>query len=499
MSVTNIGGEGSGARIPVERSTEPTQPGVDSSSQRIEQPVLSIIKASQASRSARLEKLGPLLAKKISAFEQSLFELGGLALEYATLRSELYVIEIQLSSDEDDSGSSEDAPKVSEEQVSFLERKVDESQGAMTTFIEKLISSNEGLHLDKEIFSDYWRLYSTGKSERTLSLAFTKEQMMNRCVNKMIYLASTKQVVEENKAFIFTNFFKGDTTQLSQSNIDILLDLEGSETHHLGKAPVKVSFFSGAALLFSIFLKPRDASIDRKVIDLFKDINELPKEQKSIDVDLPTYQIVNLTSRGQSISIWEFVEGKKLEGIDASHAIGNLPLSSEREILHNQLLRLETICNYINISDLTMDNLIFQNLGKENPRIIPIDLESIQPGKDTGLYSKEPSYPPLTVSEINLLKTFKESVGDTPYRFVPIPTSHFLGSLSSFSSFVKVAASVLSSIEKSNFQINVSKERLEWLVLEDFINNDVPYLTEYRSKIYYGSCTIDENMIAVRQ
>ncbi len=47
------------------------------------------------------------------------------------------------------------------------------------------------------------------------------------------------------------------------------------------------------------------------------------------------------------------------------------------------------------------------------------------------------------------------------------------------------------------YKMDIAQDRLEWLVLNDFLHNDVPYLMEYNSKIYYGPIT-EDNVIARR-
>jgi hypothetical protein len=113
-------------------------------------------------------------------------------------------------------------------------------------------------------------------------------------------------------------------------------------------------------------------------------------------------------------------------------------------------------------------------------------LESIQPGNATGLFTIDPEIPAFTEAEITLLERGKERIGEVPVRFVPIPTSHFLAGLTRCDSFISLASFVEQSLQRKNFTLCVQQDELEWLVLNDFLHNDVPYLTEYQSKIYYG-------------
>jgi hypothetical protein len=48
-----------------------------------------------------------------------------------------------------------------------------------------------------------------------------------------------------------------------------------------------------------------------------------------------------------------------------------------------------------------------------------------------------------------------------------------------------MASLIHGSIQKNGYKLCVPQDELEWLVLNDFLHNDVPYLTEYQSQIYY--------------
>ena len=60
-----------------------------------------------------------------------------------------------------------------------------------------------------------------------------------------------------------------------------------------------------------------------------------------------------------------------------------------------------------------------------------------------------------------------------------------------------MARFVNQSIQRKNYTPCIQQAELEWLVLNDFLHNDVPYLTEYQYQIYYGS--IDEGNVIARR
>ena len=277
-----------------------------------------------------------------------------------------------------------------------------------------------------------------------------------------------------------------DPVSLDLKHVSFKLFSSGSETHNRGKLPIKIVFFLGETELFSIFYKPRDAQVDEKIIQTFSDLNALSKEEKSSDAFLPVYKIVNLVNNGESLSLWEFIEGEHLQGNSAGDVIKILSISEqEKKSLYQQLLRLESVCTFLNISDLHLENLVFTHLGQGSPQVIPVDLESAQPGNATGLFSIDPEILPFTKAEITILEKSKERIGECSVRFVPIPTSHFLAGLTRCDSFVLMASFIQGAIQKKSYALCIPKDELEWLVLNDFLHNDVPYLTEYKSQIYY--------------
>ena len=217
------------------------------------------------------------------------------------------------------------------------------------------------------------------------------------------------------------------------------------------------------------------------VIDLFKNINALPDEAKSSSVSLPTYQILNFDNDDDQFSIWQAVKGEQYQGFAADTIIQAMSRSTQRDGYHEKLQRLETVCRALNLSDLHPENLIFTD-----DEVIPIDLESIQLHHATGLYERPGSVPPLSARERELIETTQKSLRDIPYRFVPISTSSFIGGLTRCDSFIDLAKVVCEEVHRQGYALMVAKEELEWYILCDFIHNDVPYFTEYRSMIYFG-------------
>lgn len=209
----------------------------------------------------------------------------------------------------------------------------------------------------------------------------------------------------------------------------------------------------------------------------------------SLHVDLPTYSIITgRDSQGNPFSAWEFIEGVHRKG-ETAYEVVESRTSPEKERLHRQLHRLESVCNFLNLSDLHEGNILFCNLGEDSSRIVLIDLESIQKNAPSGLFppSKLPILPKLSPEETFLLEGCKKDLVKIQVRFIPIETSSFLGSLTRCNSFVKMASLVRDEVQRKEHQLLISLEKLEMLILKDFINNDIPYLTEKEGNPYYAS------------
>jgi len=468
--------------------------------QKAEQAILKAVDLSMTNRREKLQTLPPEISIKFDTLEKDFAKLRELCFEVCLLNSkskELDAALDELPSDDENESIVRQREEL-EAQIEALEDPIEEAEKNMKTFIQQLSGENHVLGVMPEFFSDWWQLGRIDGHKQELSLKFMEEQLLNRCLNQVCFLNGIQTIVEEKKAEIIGTFYPGDPASLDLKQVSFKLFPHGSETHNRGKVPVKIVFTLGEVELFSIFFKPRDAQVDANVIQIFHDLNALSLEEKSSNIDLPTYTIINMVYGNQYLSFWEFIEGRHLHGHSADEAIQGLPSSpEEKKSLNNQLLRLQSVCKFLNISDLHLENLIFTHLGEGNAQVIPIDLESIQPGNATGLFAIEPAFPPFTETEIALLEKGKASIGKVPVRFVPIPTSHFLAGLTRCDSFISMARFVNQSIQRKNYTPCIQQAELEWLVLNDFLHNDVPYLTEYQSQIYYGS--IDEGNVIARR
>ena len=297
-------------------------------------------------------------------------------------------------------------------------------------------------------------------------------------MNEKKYTSCLESIVETHKKEII-KIFDGQYLKCLDK-VTFKIEKQEGETHNRGKVPAKVTFMLGEKEVFRIFLKPRDATLDYEVIKLFCSINKLDKDRPK----LPEYKIINIEFNKELYSLWEFIDGKNLEGCFIPMKSSVVENCKKRKELAGKVLWMDSVLRGVSISDLHGENVIFREV-KGEPEIVPIDLESVQEGSPTGLYGeKQPELLSLKTGEIKLIGDFnREVIPNCRFRFVPLPTHRFLNALSNYDLVMPLALEII-KMKKYNFKVKLSK--LEDLILEDIINRDVPFLTEYKGVLYYG-------------
>ncbi len=115
-----------------------------------------------------------------------------------------------------------------------------------------------------------------------------------------MYELEVQHFLRNNQAKIIAGFGWGDVFHGPVNPPSI--QFTAGETHSLGKKPVIVTFTQGQVSRTCV-LKPRDGSVDQKIVGLCRDINELSPDQrtdtsedrslqKGSPPQLPTYTIL---------------------------------------------------------------------------------------------------------------------------------------------------------------------------------------------------------------
>ena len=336
------------------------------------------------------KRLAAIISEEAQLFEQSLLEKSDSSMSLdmsfdAEILTSEGVSAAQTSRDE----RRQQLSKEYQETLQILNQKVNE--------IIALANTGEQV-LNKDHFSGWYSLQNVESMSPELAqyhLPMVKEQVLNRMYNCFRYLAAVRSFVEKKKIDILREFYKIDEP-VNLESVRVTLKLGSFETHNQGKVACEVTFFQNDRILFKVFFKPRSAKIDASIIALFETLNKL--SEKSFNILLPVFKIIAYET--ENCSLWEFIEGRHPEhttNIEIEKM--NIP-EDKKQKMRDSLLRLESICKKLNVSDLHKENVLIVSDNRYNSPIVPIDLESIQPGSDTGLYeSHSPLYPELSFQE----------------------------------------------------------------------------------------------------
>lgn len=260
------------------------------------------------------------------------------------------------------------------------------------------------------------------------------------------------------------------------------------ETHNYGRLPAFIKCSINGKTLFKLVYKPRNALIDKAVIETFKKINMLNDEQKSSKtIPLPEYKIVSL----DNCSLWEYIDGKDIEkeksaGVYIYNKFSNRP--SKLENAQKVLNRLDAVLTRMQISDLHKENVKIKHLksSQQIVDIIPIDLENRQRNKPTQL-GGNPKKVTLTDAEKNLIdNTFVDQLPNIPFRYLPVSTHIMANFIQNYDMHENLKQSLLKGFLDDKILVKMGPSELEENILVNMLNNDVPYFTEYQGVVYYG-------------
>ncbi len=256
------------------------------------------------------------------------------------------------------------------------------------------------------------------------------------------------------------------------------------ETHRGGKVATRVACLCNGQETGKLFYKPRDAIIDASVIQLFQDINNLPQDEQHPRPSLPVYKIMNCQSHdGTPASIWEYIEGGHPD-VNVEDFVQNADERVSACAKH-----MESVCRVLGVSDLHRENVIVRSTTPTTAsflcEIVPVDLESLQIGKGTGMFDLKFQPPPLSDQEHRLIDQCREGIKAVQIRYVPVDTGAFEGALSDYRQCIPLKDSIIKQLTTDGYRLQESRERLEFLILQDLVRGDVPYCTMQGEMIYW--------------
>ncbi|MBS0649462.1 MAG: DUF4135 domain-containing protein [Verrucomicrobia bacterium] len=327
------------------------------------------------------------------------------------------------------------------------------------------------------------------------------ESWLNAIVNRTFYINEINLNVQNNRDFLFEKF-----------NIPLEAPVgnffpEG-ETHNGGKKTVLIGFKTANGIKKLVY-KPRDARVDKAIVELFVRLNGLDEKERSSKLPLPEYKITNW--KNNQASIWEFIPGPNLgrKGKIPQKA-SSFVESQNNDELKIKLVRLDDILKLLHVSDLHGENVIMKKEGEKYLDIVPIDLENvfIKPNRDipTKLGGQEIRielernglYKGLTQAEKKLTEELKQEMSKFSVRYLPLGTTDFgklTGDLNNIDLLYNNLERACSAdgIELDKGQIEIIKGAF----ILDILNNDIPFFTEKEGNLYYG--LPEKNMVIGRR
>lgn len=341
------------------------------------------------------------------------------------------------------------------------------------------------------------------------NVRFLLERCRNVFVNRIIYDAEFRDFVERNKARIIQEFAPPEHQRQDPSLFTITYNLKNQhETHNGGKSPVAAHFKMRGGPSFSVFYKPRSASVDTIVLDTFAAINQLPLPDRSSDDPLPFYKILNFPE--ESKSIWAHINGENIFEITGKHMSAKVFIESsflrkrtdaERRSLEKRLNRMDAIVGRMHISDQHGENIVIENLSNSSQevRLIPVDLENRQEAWTSTQLGGDPSQVQLTPKEQEVIDRNIKLLEREVCRYVPIGGTTLLSRMVvNYKSIDRLLPVLIQNITQAGFELQVSPAVLTSLILSDIINRDVPYFSQQGDNVFLGKPE-DGNFVARRR
>lgn len=362
----------------------------------------------------------------------------------------------------------------------------------------------------------FYTVQNLKERDKVYSLV-AQERLLNGLIDSKYHITRVEQFVKKNALTILNKFQpiipRSWLNKTEAADIEVKIDLADQhlEGHHGGKTVCIVQMSCGGEQ-FKFVCKPREAKIDKAVIDIFRVINT----SCPLELPLPTYLIVNPKEEPsawnlevmEELSLWEFVEGTRLDKVfnerSSAQAFLNqlemyqghvtledkdLILSQESiQKLKNRLKRMNAIMAALHVTDLHVQNLIVSIISN-NPLevdLIPIDLEIVDSTLPTMLRIEE-KYE-LNTKEKDCVAKFNTQ--GKIVRVLPFDTQIFAtlitDCLKNLGFLTKMITNVIQALNKT---YNIEDERHNILlksIINSILHKDIPFLTELNGNLYYG-------------
>ena len=101
----------------------------------------------------------------------------------------------------------------------------------------------------------------------------------------------------------------------------------------------------------------------------------------------------------------------------------------------------------------------------------------------------------LTEIEIQSVRSFSEVTNQMHLRILPLATRTMVSAAvhGNYKATEELASLMWANLKKE-YALSITFSELEKFILLDLLNGDVPYITELKGEIYYGSVSMQKNI-----
>jgi hypothetical protein len=329
-------------------------------------------------------------------------------------------------------------------------------------------------------------------TESILSLKRVYMRKMDHVYNEV----EVRGLIQQQQQQILSRFHPD---MINHDDVTFRVEFKAQETHHKGRRPAIVTFESKTSgRTGKVMYKPRDAAIDRDVLQLFQELGpcQVHVEGVSTSVALPHYDILSLGRH----SIWQYIEGTdtvwRRQGRRGTTVVSHVPENfidessvlngKDRRSLRVQLQAMENIAAALYLYDLHGENVMLT----DQQQLVPIDLECIGFGQPTGLVSSRAFSETLTLTadqQQRIGEFHKRAFGQTT-RLVCISTMRLMA-LCTNRHAGNLANAVMPDIRKglAGFGYRLTnEENLRIGLYRDYFHGDIPYFSSKGGIAYIG-------------
>jgi hypothetical protein len=328
-------------------------------------------------------------------------------------------------------------------------------------------------------FNNYFIKLATTPSEFDVRVML--EISIQSFVNRVVFINDVRQLIDMNIEMIIAEFCPKVSRSINPNQLTFQIKTFNAIPCNYGKIPLFITFLKEGTPLFKIVYKPRNAAIDKAVIDTLAEINRLPSNKKSSQLRLPVYKIIN----SNDYCLEEFVEGEHIKSKETIGTYLRAHLKGSRLARANErIARLYLFLFTMGIADLHNENIQVKNLNdpEKDLEFFPIDLDIRTSFVPTLI--KETDKAILTAAENRVIDEFyMPKARLATMRFLPM--FHVLRGIGNYQACPEIAKEFIEFLTAEDIEVTMTLQNMEHHLLINLLNHDVPHFIIYLGNLYY--------------